>query len=404
MPLSGYGPDLGAKWAPYTTSIDEGRSVFKSWSRQGTRGGCHDENSITTIYNIIHPLTLMIYNPAAMFISLSTILLSLVPALTSANVLRTLDRREDICGTTGFANSATSYFQSSNEALASYTGCSSRCAADTRCKSFGYSGTVCMLYESPLSASLAQYAQSDIVYYDARCAGVHGGLAASSTSEHPRPLHSHTGTALPWTVTQTLMRSHTTITRTRTMSKVGPAPTSSVMLSLMPFPIPARSTVLSAPNCVSNMDNGHKIPRGESSSPTGNAAVQPAPTTMVTQVTPVPVAQADRTTPLGRSNWPDITDHKPTTFSGPTATFAVPRASGSARACADGGVAQPWPAVATVTATNNKRWFWPFAGLGSPRPGTPGGAPNGTIPAGFDGCYPRTGQGQGQRFSFGHVQ
>lgn len=345
--------------------------------RAGVLKGSY-ENSITTIYGTINPLTLMIYSPVAMFISHSTILFSLVPALTSAGVLRNLDRREDICGTTGFANSATSYFQSSNGALTTYTGCSSRCAADTRCKSFGYSGRVCMLYESPLSASLAQYAQSDIVYYDATCAGVHGGLAASSSgggTSESRPFHLHTRT-LPWTVTQTLTRSYTTITRTRTMSKVGPVPTGGEIPSLMPFPMPAKSTML--PNGMPNMDNGNKIPRGDSN--TGDAV----PTsTMVTQVqvTPVPVAQVDRTT-LGRSNFPDI-DHKQTTFPGPTPTFAAPKASGSARACAD-DITQPWPAI-TTTATN-KRWFWPWVGFGSPRPNT-GDSPNGTIPAGFGGCY-----------------
>lgn len=330
-------------------------------------------------------------HPATMFFSQSLLILSLVPSWASAGILRNLDRRADVCGTTGFANAAHSYFSSSDAALTTYAGCAIRCADDSKCKSFGYNKTTCLLYNNTLSASLAQYEQNDIVYFDAGCVG---GLGAASSDIPPFPTSY-------LTATRSSSRPRATVTRTRTRSRVGPFPTGSE-IPWSSFPWSSKPTILPFNTFIDGEQPSWKHVREavQTTHPTPASTMvtivtplsSPDPTSK--DVTPVPVAQIGHTTLGLGSNLPFPTNTG-TTGPWPSATGAVPlpqggQRNGSSTACPDGF--QAWSST-TAAASKDKRWFWPFAGFGSPRPS---GIPSGMGPGSFGGCVPKGG------FPFAH--
>lgn len=346
-----------------------------------------------------------------MLVQHSVYCLSLATTLASAGLLPSwlgLERREDICGTTGFANSDSSYFWSSNGALTTYTGCSTRCADDTRCKSFGYNSGLCMLFDKSLSTSLTYYTQSDVVYFDVGCV-VDGSTGANSQSPLSQTSHkTHIS----------LSRSRKTVTgtRTHTMNGFGSMPTGSGNFpapSLDPHQTGSLSSGLMHPT---NTNPGKLIPDSMSAQPTMHPnsasntndedverrdlkeAVQmanPAPaSTLVTVTTPLGIAVPATTAEVAKADYATFTSGTftpPTSFPWPLPTGIWPQGgkqNGSTHACPGGG-----RLGTAAVGTKQKRWFFSWPGIGS---FGPKGAHNGTGPAGFGGCSPRNG------FRFSH--
>lgn len=102
----------------------------------------------------------------------SLFLLPLAPAMVSAGLLPrwlALDRRNDICGVNGYDRNQGNYFWSASKNLASYSGCSARCAESDRCESFGFNNQVCMLFDLSLAENFDEDRHSDVKYYDIGC-------------------------------------------------------------------------------------------------------------------------------------------------------------------------------------------------------------------------------------------
>lgn len=107
-----------------------------------------------------------------MLLQTHILLLSLSPALTSAGVLPAwlvAERDSDICGVQGRADMDNNYFSSSSKKLTSYSGCSARCASQSRCESFGYNDNTCMLFDESLSGNFRKDSHSGVTFYDVGC-------------------------------------------------------------------------------------------------------------------------------------------------------------------------------------------------------------------------------------------
>jgi hypothetical protein len=105
----------------------------------------------------------------------SLFLLPLAPFIVSAGLLPrwlpivTLARRTDICGVNGYDRNRGNYFWSASKNLASYAGCSARCAGSDRCESFGFNDEVCMLFDLSLAENFDEDRHSDVKYFDVSC-------------------------------------------------------------------------------------------------------------------------------------------------------------------------------------------------------------------------------------------
>lgn len=325
-----------------------------------------------------------------MLVAYFSLALLLFPELAWAGLLPSwvaLDRREDICGATGFANSDNNYFWSNNRALTTYAGCSTRCSGDARCKSFGYSDNLCILFDKTLSASLAQYSQSDIVYFDIECLG--GNQDGATISQKPASEIF-------------LLRStrRATVTHTRTISKVGPLalPVGSATLSARPLGPGQTGAQLSddqqptvQPDSASS-SNGKEAPRAFLEE-AGHKTDPASASTIITIITPL--SQSDTPIPtleVGHQTSGQGTLAVPTAFLRPHPTAVVPQIghrNGSTRICRGGDQPgdAPWGSH-TWKPWKPKRWVWSWPGFGSSGPKWPH---NSTWPAGAPGCYPRSG-------------
>lgn len=105
----------------------------------------------------------------------SLFLLPFAPAIVSAGLLPrwmpvvTLGPRADICGVNGYDRDRGNYFWSASKELASYSGCSARCARSARCKSFGFNDEACMLFDLSLAENFDEDRHSYVKYFDAGC-------------------------------------------------------------------------------------------------------------------------------------------------------------------------------------------------------------------------------------------
>lgn len=141
----------------------------------------------------------------------SLFFLPLAPAIVSAGLLPrwmpivTLDRRADICGVNGYDRDRGNYFWSASKELASYSGCSARCARSARCQSFGFNDEACMLFDLSLADNFDEDRQSDVKYFDAGCIRKDAPLLPS--------VGNGSSAALNVTLTSTVSTSTRTITR-----------------------------------------------------------------------------------------------------------------------------------------------------------------------------------------------
>ncbi|KAG6364286.1 hypothetical protein INS49_005886 [Diaporthe citri] len=135
----------------------------------------------------------------------SLFLLPLAPTIVSAGLLPrwlALDRRTDTCGVNGFDRNAGNYFWSASKQLASYSGCSARCAKSDRCESFGFNDEVCMLFDLSLAENFDEDQDSDVKYFDVGC--IQEEASTSPTGNASSPL---TRTTTVSTATRTITRS-----------------------------------------------------------------------------------------------------------------------------------------------------------------------------------------------------
>lgn len=118
-----------------------------------------------------------------MFTKISLFLLPLGPGLASAGLLPSWlsPRTTAMCDVEGYADTDNNYFWSASKKLATYSGCSARCAADDRCESFGFDDRVCMLFDEPLTGNFEEDKHSDLVYYDSSCVNATTTATTSST-------------------------------------------------------------------------------------------------------------------------------------------------------------------------------------------------------------------------------
>lgn len=98
-----------------------------------------------------------------------------------AGHIRHTHKRANICGTKGYDRGKGNYFYDSDGKYNSYAACSAACIGDAKCKSFGYSGGECMLFDVALAGNFDADKGSSDIYYDRGCL-LDGAVAPSSSS------------------------------------------------------------------------------------------------------------------------------------------------------------------------------------------------------------------------------
>jgi hypothetical protein len=149
---------------------------------------------------------------AASFRMLLSLFLALPGLLTAANAAAINARAADICGARGYDKS-TSYNYDGSGAYANLSACGARCQADnTRCNSFAFGGTECLLYTNTVVNNLNADASSPYLFYDVGCVGT-----ASTSTTVP------TSATSPGSSTTAMTSSTSTVPTTSSP----PSPTSS---------------------------------------------------------------------------------------------------------------------------------------------------------------------------------
>lgn len=109
-------------------------------------------------------------------------------------------KRADICGTKGYDREQGNYFYDSGGKYNSYAACSAACLADTKCKSFGYSGKECMLFNVALTGNFDADKGSSDIYYDRGClsaAAVNTPSSSSTKKSSTTPAVTPSSTSKP---------------------------------------------------------------------------------------------------------------------------------------------------------------------------------------------------------------
>ena len=70
------------------------------------------------------------------------------PSVALASPGRAPNSEQITCGLKGYDSGVTAYGYSRSQALANFSKCGSKCAADTRCKSFAFGNDECLLYRT----------------------------------------------------------------------------------------------------------------------------------------------------------------------------------------------------------------------------------------------------------------
>ncbi|KAL1848917.1 Chitinase 2 [Diaporthe australafricana] len=124
-------------------------------------------------------------------------------------------KRADICASKGWDRGSGNYFYDNSGKYNSYSACSAACASDTKCKSFGYSSSECLLFNIALTGNFDEDKSSSDKYYDRGC------LSAAA-----KPSTSSTSTSKTSTTSKTSSTTKTSSTPTATSSS-SPKPSSS---------------------------------------------------------------------------------------------------------------------------------------------------------------------------------
>lgn len=91
-------------------------------------------------------------------------------------------QRADICGSKGYDSGEGNYYYDASSKYNTYSACAAKCAADTKCRSFGYGKTECMLFNIPLTGNFDASSGSTDTYYDRGCLGASPSIASTTTS------------------------------------------------------------------------------------------------------------------------------------------------------------------------------------------------------------------------------
>ncbi|ROV92970.1 hypothetical protein VMCG_08992 [Cytospora schulzeri] len=80
---------------------------------------------------------------------------------------------EITCGVrSGYDRGVNAYFYSGDGSLAEFDVCSARCQSDTKCQSFAFGDSQCLLYSEPLEDNFRQQSGSPFLFYDRNCVDV----------------------------------------------------------------------------------------------------------------------------------------------------------------------------------------------------------------------------------------
>ncbi|PSK34925.1 hypothetical protein B9Z65_1508 [Elsinoe australis] len=153
----------------------------------------------------------------------------LVSALTGLSlagpVAKAAKKRADVCGTKGYDRGKGNYSYDNSGKYSTYAACSARCLADVKCKSFGFGGKECLLFNIALNGNFDADKNSKDTYYDRGCIS-----ASATTSAAPKTTTtttSKTTTKAPITTSKTSLPSATPPTTTAIVVTTTPStPTS----------------------------------------------------------------------------------------------------------------------------------------------------------------------------------
>ncbi|KAI3401467.1 hypothetical protein diail_10901 [Diaporthe ilicicola] len=123
-----------------------------------------------------------------------------------------LHKRADICGSKGWDRGQGNYWYDNGGKYNSYSACSAACASDTKCKSFGYSSSECMLFNVALSGNFDADKSSSDVYYDRGCLSADSKSSTSSTTTKTSSTSSSTSKTSTTTKTSTIPAATTSST------------------------------------------------------------------------------------------------------------------------------------------------------------------------------------------------
>ncbi|KAF2156310.1 hypothetical protein K461DRAFT_275434 [Myriangium duriaei CBS 260.36] len=171
--------------------------------------------------------------------SISLVSLALPLLWGSSSAGRVPQRRADICGTKGYDRGQGNYDYNDSGKYSTYTACSARCAASAECKSFGYGGKVCMLFDIPLAGNFDADKGSSDTYYDIACisgATTSSGPVTTTTTTKPTTTTTTTTTKAPTTTTTTTTKAPTATTTTTTKGTTSTTKPSTISTNLPTAP------------------------------------------------------------------------------------------------------------------------------------------------------------------------
>lgn len=118
------------------------------------------------------------------------LLLPLLSGLGQAGLVP--QKRADICGQKGDDGGKGNYDYDDSGKYSTYSKCSARCIADTKCKSFSFGGKTCLLFNVAVTGNFAGDASSSVIFYDRECISPISTPAASSIKSSSKTSTSST--------------------------------------------------------------------------------------------------------------------------------------------------------------------------------------------------------------------
>lgn len=151
------------------------------------------------------------------------LLLPLLSGLGQAGLVP--QKRADICGQKGDDRGKGNYDYDSSGKYSTYAGCSARCVADAKCKSFSFGGKTCLLFSVAVSGNFDASSSSSDTFYDRGCVSSSPALTSTSKTSSSMTISS---TSKPSTTsTSTKPTSSTTSSSVKPSSTPATSPTTS---------------------------------------------------------------------------------------------------------------------------------------------------------------------------------
>ncbi|KAJ0116043.1 hypothetical protein J7T55_004988 [Diaporthe amygdali] len=173
------------------------------------------------------------------------IILPLLSGLAHAGLVP--QKRADICGQKGYDRGKGNYDYDSSGKYSTYAKCSARCVADTKCKSFGFGGNECLLFNVAVSGNFDADSGSSDTYYDRGC-----------VSSSPAPASTSTTTSSSKTSSSTSKPTSSSTSKPTTSSTTKPASSTSLSTST----VKPSTTPATTPSATSSTAPGVTVPAG----------------------------------------------------------------------------------------------------------------------------------------------